>query len=82
MYSYILQSITRTQQDLLKLLSNEVGFAPLFYHVEDSFKATLINSHGKCEWSLWDAPKEEIEAAHIIPVADNRSDWFGNGILL
>ena len=42
----------------------------------------MINSHGKCECSLCDAPKEVIEAAHIIPVADNGSDWFGNGILL
>lgn len=47
-----------------------------------AFKAKLINSHGKCECSLCDAPKEVIEAAHIIPVADNGSDWFGNGILL
>ena len=47
-----------------------------------AFKANLINSHGKCECSLCDAPKEVIEAAHIIPVADNGSDWFGNGILL
>ena len=47
-----------------------------------AFKAKLINSHGKCECSLCDAPKEVIEAAHIIPVADNGGDWFGNGILL
>ncbi len=47
-----------------------------------AFKANLINSHGKCECSLCDAPKEVIEAAHIIPVADNGGDWFGNGILL
>ena len=49
---------------------------------QSAFKAALINSHGKCECSLCDAPKEVIEAAHIVPVADNGSDWTGNGILL
>ena len=39
-----------------------------------AFKVKLINSHEKCECSLCDAPKEVIEAAHIIPVADNGSD--------
>ena len=49
---------------------------------QSAFKAALINSHGKCECSLCDAPKEVIEAAHIVPVADNGIDWTGNGILL
>ena len=49
---------------------------------QSAFKAALINSHGKYACSLCDAPKEVIEAAHIVPVADNGSDWTGNGILL
>ena len=49
---------------------------------QSAFKAALISSHGKRECSLCDALKEVIEAAHIFHVADNGSDWTGNGILL
>ena len=47
-----------------------------------AFRAAVIKRFEFCKCVLCDAPKEVIEAAHIIPVEDNGSDWDQNGILL
>ena len=47
-----------------------------------AFRSAVIKRFKFCKCVLCDAPKEVIEAAHIIPVEDNGSDWDQNGMLL
>ncbi|MCP9907895.1 HNH endonuclease [Cyanobium sp. BA5m-21] len=47
-----------------------------------AFRAAVINRYGERRCCLCDAPPEVIEAAHIVPVSDDGSDWGGNGLLL
>ena len=47
-----------------------------------AFRAAVIKRYGERCCCLCDAPIEVIEAAHIVPVSDDGSDWGGNGLLL
>ena len=47
-----------------------------------AFRAAVISRYGEKRCCLCDAPPEVIEAAHIVPVSDDGSDWGGNGLLL
>ena len=47
-----------------------------------AFRAAVISRYGERGCCLCDAPPEVIEAAHIVPVSDDGSDWGGNGLLL
>lgn len=42
----------------------------------------VISRYGDRRCCLCDAPPEVIEAAHIVPVSNDGSDWGGNGLLL
>ena len=46
------------------------------------FRADVIKRFKFCKCVLCDAPKEVIEAAHIVPVENDGSDWDQNGLLL
>jgi putative restriction endonuclease len=47
-----------------------------------AFRAAVLSRYGERRCCLCDAPPEVIEAAHIVPVSDDGSDWGGNGLLL
>ncbi|QPN64476.1 HNH endonuclease [Synechococcus sp. CBW1004] len=47
-----------------------------------AFRAAVISRYGERRCCLCDAPPEVIEAAHIVPVSNNGSDWSGNGLLV
>lgn len=47
-----------------------------------AFRAAVITRYGERRCCLCDAPPEVLEAAHIVPVSDDGSDWGGNGLLL
>jgi len=47
-----------------------------------AFRAAVIARYGERRCCLCDASPEVIEAAHIVPVSDDGSDWGGNGLLL
>ena len=47
-----------------------------------AFRAAVIGRQVDRRCCLCDAPSEVIEAAHIVPVSDDGSDWGGNGLLL
>ena len=47
-----------------------------------AFRADVIKRFEFCKCVLCDAPKEVIEAAHIVPVENDGSDWDQNGLLL
>jgi putative restriction endonuclease len=47
-----------------------------------AFRAAVISRYGDRRCCLCDAPPEVIEAAHIVPVSNDGSDWGGNGLLL
>ena len=47
-----------------------------------AFRAAVLSRYGEKRCCLCDAPPEVIEAAHIVPVSDDGSDWGGNGLLL
>lgn len=47
-----------------------------------AFRAAVIKRFEFVECLICDAPKEVIEAAHIVPVENNGSDWDENGLLL
>ena len=49
---------------------------------QDLFRKRVFGRMGPKKCVLCDALPEIIEAAHIRPVADNGSDWGGNGIWL
>ena len=51
-------------------------------HWQAAFRAAVISRYGERRCCLCDAPPEVIEAAHIVPVSDDGSDWGGNGLLL
>ncbi len=47
-----------------------------------AFRGAVLSRYGEKRCCLCDAPPEVIEAAHIVPVSDDGSDWGGNGLLL
>ncbi|MCP9911691.1 HNH endonuclease [Cyanobium sp. BA20m-p-22] len=51
-------------------------------HWKAAFRAAVISRYGDRRCCLCDAPPEVIEAAHIVPVSNDGSDWGGNGLLL